>query len=144
MVTIWYRPPELLFGSRNYGVGVDMWSIGCIFAELLLKKPFLAGQNVCFFSQFFFFRTPTEAIWPGMTSLPSYIGFTPCKAPPLKSLFIGASSAAVDLISKLLIYDPSKRISAKEALRHKYFTEGVQPTQPKNLAAAVKLSSKRK
>ena len=45
VVTIWYRAPELLFGAPSYGPAVDMWSIGCIFAELLLVKPFLAGQT---------------------------------------------------------------------------------------------------
>lgn len=51
VVTLWYRPPELLLGSINYGVSVDLWSVGCVFAELLLRKPLLQGRTevVCLF-----------------------------------------------------------------------------------------------
>ena len=45
VVTRWYRAPELLFGAKKYGVGVDIWAVGCILAELLLRIPFLAGER---------------------------------------------------------------------------------------------------
>ena len=45
VVTRWYRAPELLFGARNYGTGVDVWAVGCILAELLLRIPFVAGDT---------------------------------------------------------------------------------------------------
>ena len=74
VITLWYRPPELLLGSQNYGPAVDMWSVGCIFAELLLKRPILPGKNE--FEQidkiFKMFGTPTEETWPGLTKLHYY------------------------------------------------------------------------
>ena len=74
VITLWYRPPELLLGSQLYGPAVDMWSVGCIFAELLLKKPILPGKNE--FEQidkiFKMFGTPTEQTWPGLTKLHYY------------------------------------------------------------------------
>lgn len=53
VVTLWYRPPELLMGSTNYGVSVDLWSVGCVFAELLLGKPILKGNTEVSEQQFF-------------------------------------------------------------------------------------------
>lgn len=74
VITLWYRPPELLLGSQNYGPAVDMWSVGCIFAELLTRKPILPGRNE--FEQidliFKTFGTPTEQTWPGLTKLHYY------------------------------------------------------------------------
>ena len=71
VITLWYRPPELLLGSQNYGPAVDMWSVGCIFAELLTRKPILPGRNE--FEQidliFKTFGTPTEQTWPGLTKV---------------------------------------------------------------------------
>lgn len=66
VVTLWYRSPELLYGSRKYGTGVDIWAIGCILAELLLRIPLLAGQSeLDQLSRIHSaFGTPTEEIWP--------------------------------------------------------------------------------
>ncbi|XP_002741179.2 cyclin-dependent kinase 7-like [Saccoglossus kowalevskii] len=77
VVTRWYRCPELLFGARIYGIGVDMWAIGCILAELLLRVPFLAGDSdLDQLSKIFqALGTPTEEQWPGMTALPDYVEF---------------------------------------------------------------------
>jgi cyclin-dependent kinase 7 len=140
VVTRWYRPPELLFGSREYGVGVDMWSIGCIFAELLLRRPFFPGTSELdqLGKIFHVFGTPTESEWPGLTSLPSYIGFTPCRGTPLPSIFRSATANALDLLSQFLAFEPSKRICATEALMHPYFSDKPLPTEPRLLAAVKK------
>ncbi|KAJ9073216.1 TFIIH complex serine/threonine-protein kinase subunit kin28, variant 3 [Entomophthora muscae] len=114
VVTRWYRSPELLFGARHYSEGVDMWAVGCIFAELMLRTPFLAGDNDLHQIETTFkaMGTPNEQIWPGMKKLPHFLEFTVFPKTPLRALFTAASSEALDLLEKMLIYDPTKRISA--------------------------------
>ncbi|DBA00606.1 TPA: hypothetical protein N0F65_007735 [Lagenidium giganteum] len=128
--TIWYRPPELLFGAREYSGSVDLWGAGCIMAELMLRVPYLTGMNEIdqLGKIFHALGTPTEDQWPGMSSLPNYIEFTPNPAPPLSSIFSAASEDALDLLSKLLKYNPSERLTASEALKHPYFTNAPAPT----------------
>jgi serine/threonine protein kinase len=74
VITLWYRPPELLLGATAYGTAIDLWSAGCIFAELLLRKPILAGRNE--YEQldliFKLLGTPDEQSWPGCTQLQYY------------------------------------------------------------------------
>ncbi|KAF2068451.1 hypothetical protein CYY_010221, partial [Polysphondylium violaceum] len=142
-VTIWYRAPELLFGAKSYGPSVDMWSIGCIFAELMLRTAYLPGNNEI--DQLRKINsalgTITESNWPGVTCLPNYIRFTEHPATPFKQLFTAANDEAIDLLTKLLTYHPLSRISAEEALRHPYFTTGPKATDPKDLPVPL---SKRK
>lgn len=136
VVTRWYRAPELLFGARYYGPGVDIWAAGCIFAELMLRTPFLVGdsdmgQLKTIFSAL---GTPTEQDWPGMTQLPDYVQFPKQPAPTsLGTLFTAAPEDALDLLSKMLLFDPSKRISAMDALAHPYFVNAPRPTAPAEL-----------
>lgn len=74
IVTLWYRAPEVLLGSRHYSTGVDMWSVGCIFAEMALRKPLFPGDSEIdeIFKIFRTLGTPSEAVWPGVTQLPDY------------------------------------------------------------------------
>eukprot|EP00697_Spironema_sp_BW2_P006180 gnl/Spiro4/18621_TR9987_c0_g1_i1.p1 gnl/Spiro4/18621_TR9987_c0_g1~~gnl/Spiro4/18621_TR9987_c0_g1_i1.p1 ORF type:complete len:304 (+),score=82.72 gnl/Spiro4/18621_TR9987_c0_g1_i1:88-999(+) len=125
VVTRWYRAPELLFGARAYGIGVDMWAVGCIFAELMLRVPYMAGESDLdqLGKIFSALGTPSEAQWPGMTQLPDYVRFEPAHAAPLRTLFTAVSDNALDLLSSLLRFDPAKRISTAEALSHPYFSE---------------------
>lgn len=130
VVTRWYRCPELLFGARLYGVGVDMWAVGCILAELLLRVPFLPGDSdLDQLSKIFeTLGTPKEVEWPGMTSLPDYISFKEFPGFPLKECFSAASDELLQVISGLLRYNPGTRSTAKQTLQMPYFSSPPHPT----------------
>ncbi|KAB2064929.1 hypothetical protein ES319_A09G054600v1 [Gossypium barbadense] len=131
----WYRAPELLFGSKLYGSGVDVWAAACIFAELLLRRPFLQGtSDIDQLGKIFAaFGTPTSSQWPDMLYLPDYVEYQYVPAPPLRSLFPMASDDALDLLLKMFTYDPKARISVKQALEHRYFSSAPPPTDPAKL-----------
>lgn len=150
VVTRWYRAPELLLGAKHYGHAVDIWSTGCIFAELMLRTPYFAaetdlGQLKVIMSAR---GTPTEAEWPFMKQLPDYFPFNVYEATPLRQIFTAAGDDALDLLEKLLLYNPLARLSSEEALRHEYFTNLPRPTTtsklPRHIAAKEDNSSKRK
>ena len=73
----WYRAPELLYGARSYGPAVDMWALGCIFAELMLSRPYFAGTSDLdqLAKVFAALGTPTEEDWPGMRTLPDFVEY---------------------------------------------------------------------
>ena len=127
VVTLWYRAPELLLGNEVYDASVDVWSIGCIFPELVNGIPLLPGD--CEIDELFrIFRmlgTPDEDIWPGVTNLPNYqVIFPSWKPKSIKARvekFMDKSS--VDLLSKMLCMLPGHRVSAGDALAHEYFDE---------------------
>lgn len=131
----WYRAPELLFGTKQYGPGVDVWAAACIFAELLLRRPFLQGSSDIdqLGKIFAAFGTPSPTQWPDMVYLPDYVEYQFVPAPPLRSLFPMATDDALDLLSKMFTYDPKDRISVQQALEHRYFTCPPQPTEPVKL-----------
>ncbi|GLE05577.1 hypothetical protein PINS_up014609 [Pythium insidiosum] len=129
VVTLWYRPPEILMGVRGYSSAVDIWSVGCIFAEMAQGKPLFTGISEIdqLFQIFSKLSTPTSESWPGFTSLPNYhFDFPNWKRRPLHRLFPNISDLGIDLLSKLLTYNPEQRITAEDALRHPYFS-GVNP-----------------
>ncbi|XP_064644536.1 cyclin-dependent kinase 1-like [Lineus longissimus] len=130
VVTLWYRGPEVLLGSQRYSCPLDIWSIGCIFAEMVTKKPLFHGDSEIdqLYRIFRTLSTPTEESWPGVVDLPDYKSTFPnWKTNQLKenpSSIIPAKqldSKGVDLLQKMLIYDPAKRISARAALKHPFF-----------------------
>lgn len=126
VVTLWYRAPEILLGARNYSTPVDIWSTGCIFAELLSKRALFPGDSEIdeLYRIFRTMGTPTEEIWPGVTELPDFQETFPrWEKKSLSDVIPEADNTAIDLLSKMLEYSPSKRISAKEALSHKYFDD---------------------
>jgi cyclin-dependent kinase 7 len=134
-VTLWYKPPELLFGANLYGPSVDMWSVGCIFAELMLRRAFLPGQNDLdqLGKIFAILGTPTDQDWPQMRSLPNFIEFEEFPRTPLKQIFLAATDDALNMLSRMLSYDPNKRITAQDALLHPYFVNDPKPSQPSDL-----------
>jgi serine/threonine protein kinase len=125
VVTLWYRAPEILLGSATYSIPVDMWSAGCIFAELLTKKPLFPGDSEIdqLFKIFRQLGTPTEDIWHGCTSLPDFKpSFPKWRKQELSKLFENTHPAAIELLEKMLMYEPAQRISSREALKHPYFS----------------------
>jgi len=126
VITLWYRPPEILLGQRNYSTPVDMWSIGCIFAEMVTKTPLFPGDSEIdqIFRIFRTLGTPTEEIWEGVSQLAEFQSSFPRHPPqPLYKIFPNMETHGLDLLSKMLNYEPSSRISAREALQHPYFND---------------------
>jgi len=126
VVTLWYRAPEILLGGRQYSTPVDVWSIGCIFAEMVTCSPLFPGDSEIdqLFKIFRCLGTPTEETWPGVSgfkdfkpTFPQWIGNNVAKQVP------GIEPLGLDLLKRMLVYEPSKRISAREALQHEYFKD---------------------
>lgn len=134
-VTRWYRPPELLMGADKYGAGVDLWSCGCVIAELFLRVPLFAGDTELdqLAKIFEALGTPTEATWPGVSSLPGFLQFTPSVGTPMRAIFPAVSDAAIALISRLLSFRPQARGTAQQAIEHPFFTSGQPPCAPNEL-----------
>ncbi|CAI7648560.1 unnamed protein product [Penicillium glandicola] len=126
VVTLWYRSPEILLGGRQYSTGVDMWSVGAIFAEMCTRKPLFPADSEIeeIFKIFRLLGTPDEEIWPGVTELPDYKNSFPRWKRPSTPLVPGLESAGCDLLEALLQYDPAERLSAKQACLHHYFPNG--------------------
>ncbi|ETN43397.1 uncharacterized protein HMPREF1541_02556 [Cyphellophora europaea CBS 101466] len=132
VVTLWYRPPELLLGTTSYDSSVDIWSLGCIFAELLTSDPLFPGKNEVDQLSLIFslLGTPTSSSWPGFRSLPNAKALHPvlAKTPELSSRlnaskFPYLSSAGLRLLASCLSLNPMNRPTAEELLSHRYFTE---------------------
>jgi cyclin-dependent kinase 7 len=123
VITRWYRPPELLFAADQYSAAVDIWSVGCIFAELMLRMPYIPGDSdIDQLARIFQARgTPTDKTWPERKHLPSYIPFTPCPEPDHMMLFTASSPAALDLLNQMMTLNPLHRPSADVVLEHPYF-----------------------
>jgi len=138
--TLWYRAPELLLGAKWYGTAADMWSVGCIFGELMLRKPMFAGDSEMNQLSVIFgnLGTPKEEDWPDMSSLPQYTKFGACTGIPLKQRFTAATDDALDLLEKMLLFDPQKRLTAVEVLQHRYFNAFPPPTEPSKLPVVSK------
>lgn len=150
VVTRWYRPPELLLGERRYGPSVDMWGVGAVFAEMMRTKPLIEGRTDLdqLIKTFRLCGSPTQETMPGYDQLPGVIddvkvNFTEhCERTLerdmfefLKRLGVAEHTAefAVDLLSKLMLLDPMKRISAVDALDHEYFSTPPLPSRPQDL-----------
>mmetsp|Transcript_18184 Transcript_18184/g.23450 ORF Transcript_18184/g.23450 Transcript_18184/m.23450 type:complete len:363 (-) Transcript_18184:121-1209(-) len=129
VVTLWYRAPELLLGSSRYSTSVDVWSIGCIFAEMATGMPLFPGRSDIdqLFKIFQRRGTPTADIWPAVVRLPHYnVEFPQWRERNITELcpltVLGGPPGA-DLLSQLLHYDPDRRISCKTALQHPFFLQ---------------------
>ena len=126
VVTLWYRPPEILLGSKSYSLPVDIWSVGCIIAQMFTRQPLFPGDSEIdeLYKIFQILGTPNEKIWPEVTQLPSYKPtFPQWRAQNLESVLNCHDPLLVDLISQMLRYDPASRITARDALDHPYFND---------------------
>ncbi|MCJ1350770.1 MAG: TFIIH complex serine/threonine-protein kinase subunit kin28 [Icmadophila ericetorum] len=138
VITRWYRPPELLYGARFYSGAVDMWSVGLVFAELIIRTPFVAGMSdtnqlelICQA-----IGTPTEENWPGVSKLPDYVKINgqPVRG---RDFYMGTfgtvGPVGVDLLMSTLTLDPRKRATAKQLLQHKWWSSDPRPTKKEYL-----------
>ncbi|KAL5259479.1 hypothetical protein ACHWQZ_G009801 [Mnemiopsis leidyi] len=136
VVTLWYRAPELLLGSKLYSVPIDVWSAGCVFGELLSQKPLFPGKSEIDQINKIFkeLGTPNEKIWPGYSDLPAKqsVSFVNHPYNKIGNRFPPSmlSKQGLALLNKLLCYDPSKRITAADSVDHPWFHEGPLPVDP--------------
>nr|GAT57546.1 predicted protein [Mycena chlorophos] len=130
VVTLWYRAPDVLLGSRTYSTSIDVWSCGCIFAEMITGVPLFRGKDTQdqLLHIMRILGTPSEAQLQKMAKDSPEIQLKPfprCPKMDLKQILPKASPAAIDLLERLLKFDPAERISAADALSHPYFTDTV-------------------
>lgn len=146
VVTRWYRAPELLFGARMYGVGVDMWAVGCIMCELLLKAPLLPGESDLdqLTRIFQTLGTPSEETWPGVTKLQDFIQFKVFPGIPLNEIFTAAGDDLLAVISSLLCLNPAKRADCAQTLQMDYFKNKPPPSLGHQLPFPATVSSTEK
>jgi cyclin-dependent kinase 1 len=127
VVTLWYRPPEILMGSQSYAPPVDVWAIGTIFTEMVNKKPLFPGDSEIdqLYKIFRQLGTPDETVWPGVTQLQDWNTAFPTwyKSPYLPSVTDHLDDNGLELLELFLKYDPRERITAKDSLNHAYFDD---------------------
>jgi cell division cycle 2-like protein len=150
VVTLWYRAPELLLNCIIYDSSIDMWSIGCIFAELMLRDALFQGQDELdqLNRIFKLLGTPTDELWPKWNELPNAkkINFKKYNENKLRERFTNEdlfmSDCGFDLLSKMLAYDPKKRISGKDALEHVWFKEEPLPCSTEEMPVFPEINDK--
>lgn len=152
VVTLWYRAPEVLLGSPRYSCPIDIWSMGCIFAEMATKKPLFQGDSeidqlfrifrlvllwfrlICLYKTLIIFRvlrTPTEQLWPGVSSYPDYKATFPNWTNYNLDRYVAIlDNDGIDLVKEMLVYNPSKRISAKRISVHPYLKDVDRSVRP--------------
>mmetsp|Transcript_10192 Transcript_10192/g.18009 ORF Transcript_10192/g.18009 Transcript_10192/m.18009 type:complete len:310 (-) Transcript_10192:629-1558(-) len=126
VVTLWYRAPEILLGAKLYSPAVDIWSVGCIFAEMATKQALFPGDSEIdeLYKIFRLLGTPSEHTWANVTQLPDYSAVFPqWQAQPLSTAVSCLDPDALDLLGKMLTYEPGERVTAKHALQHPWYDE---------------------
>lgn len=128
VVTLWYRAPEILLGTKLYSTGVDIWSVGCILAEMILGRAVFCGESEIeqLLAIFRVLGTPNENTWPEVTTLRDWHAYPVWKPQELSSELPGLSALGddgVDLLTSMLRLAPDERISAIDALKSTYFDD---------------------
>lgn len=131
VVTLWYRCPELLLGSRIHTSAIDIWAVACVMAELLLYQPIMPGKSEIQQMQLIIdlLGSPNEKIWPAYVDLPLAKKFSFKHQPynNIKQKFLWLSSSGISLLNNMFMFDPSKRISAIDCLNCSYFKDKPLP-----------------
>lgn len=135
VVTLWYRAPELLLCCKEYSTPIDIWSVGCIFAEFLAMTALFPGKTELDQLNRIFkeLGTPNEKIWPGYNQLPAVqkMTFTEYPVSNLRKRFAHQTSElGISLLQGLLTFDPKQRLTAEAGLKHSYFKELPLPIDP--------------
>ncbi|KAJ5071608.1 cyclin-dependent kinase 10 [Anaeramoeba ignava] len=129
--SLWYRAPEVLLGETHYTEKIDMWSVGCIMGELIQNQPLFQGlSELDQLSKIFkVLGTPSVKLWPKYPDLPGVKMFQlpQYEYNELQKLFPFLSSDGLDILNRMLTYDFEKRISAKDALLHPYWSQSPLP-----------------
>jgi len=131
IITLWYRPPELLLGWTRYTPAVDLWSVGCIMYELCTRRVLFPGDGELdqLARILRVIGMPSEATWPGVTQAPGWAALNVSAFPTESTLAAKARPqcdddvAAINLVSRLLDPNPNTRITASHALAHTFFDE---------------------
>ncbi|KAI4094978.1 MAG: hypothetical protein LQ348_006525 [Seirophora lacunosa] len=126
VVTLWYRAPDVLLGSRTYNTSIDIWSAGCIMAEMYTGRPLFPGTtNEDQLQKIFrLMGTPSERSWPGITTFPEYkSGWHVYATQDLRMILPTVDPAALDLLGRCLQLRPEMRISAQDSLQHVWFRD---------------------
>ncbi|KFG77676.1 Serine/threonine-protein kinase bur-1 [Metarhizium anisopliae] len=136
VVTRWYRPPELLLQLRQYTTAIDVWGVGCVFGEMLVGKPILAGESDPHQLELIWdlMGSPNDDVMPGWKQLPGGEKLTPRPRPGnLQSRFREFGSGAISLLKELMKLDWRTRINAVDALEHSYFKMAPLPMAPEEI-----------
>ena len=128
VVTLWYRAPEILLGTKLYSTGVDMWSVGCILAEMILGRPVFCGESEIeqLLAIFRILGTPNDNTWPDVTGLRDWHEYPQWKPKDLTTAIPGLTllgEDGIELLSAMIQLAPQKRISAIDALKSPYFDD---------------------
>eukprot|EP01103_Thecamoeba_quadrilineata_P015570 TRINITY_DN4963_c0_g2_i1.p1 TRINITY_DN4963_c0_g2~~TRINITY_DN4963_c0_g2_i1.p1 ORF type:complete len:292 (+),score=35.35 TRINITY_DN4963_c0_g2_i1:42-917(+) len=126
VVTLWYRAPDVLMGSGKYSTQIDIWSAGCIFAEMMNGRALFPGKDARdqLIRIFKYMGTPNEDTWPGVSALPDYKKDYPVyPAQPINSFVLRLDENSLNLLTEMLRYNPTNRITAESALKHAYFEQ---------------------
>lgn len=128
IMTLGYRAPELLFGETEYSIDVDIWAVGCIFAEMFLGRPLfiVKSELELLFKLCSVLGTPTTDSFPNLKTYlaqcsKGFILPKTLEGPRLHEILVNFGEDVTDLISRFLIYNPNKRITCYEALQHPFF-----------------------
>lgn len=146
VVTLWYRAPDVLLGSRTYNTSIDIWSAGCIMAEMYTGRPLFPGttNEDQIIRIFRIMGTPTERTWPGITQFPEYKpNFQMYATQDLRQILPQIDPDGIDLLQRMLQLRPEFRISAHDALKHRWFNDLIlQHHQQQQAAAAMQAQAR--
>ena len=125
VVTLWYRAPEILLGAKCYSTSIDIWAVGCIFAEMIIGRPIFCGE--CEIEQllaiFRFLGTPTLKRWPSIELFRDWHNFPQWRPQNIRKFFNFLNLEGIGLLRSMLRLDPSKRISVLDSINSPFFDE---------------------